>query len=169
MAEVAMAREWSVDQKLFPRQFGFTCPPFDYDAALSNFLRMCSEMIGLHGGILQVPDYAHGLDQRECNVGTLENCVPCTASNGVDVRGQRVEGIRRHCVDLSDREVTNFHMASYAIVEAEGVDQNFKYYDNQAEYGNGNSIPTSKGYFDFIISEYFEVPAQIIPGIARWK
>ena len=41
MAEkLAMPTRWTADQKLFPHQVGFTCPPFDFDAAPSDFLRM---------------------------------------------------------------------------------------------------------------------------------
>ena len=125
----AMPRRWTAEQKLFPHQVGFTCPPFDYDAAPTDFLRICPETVGVHGWMLHVPDYAHGLDQRRQSFGMLEDFVHCMARNGVDVCGQvgsnwvhasglSVEGIRQHCADLSDRYRTRFHMAGYAMVEA---------------------------------------------------
>ena len=40
MADFAMPEKWTAEQKLFPHHVGFTCPPFDYDAAPSDFLRM---------------------------------------------------------------------------------------------------------------------------------
>ncbi len=127
--EPAMPRTWTAGQKLFPHQVGFTCPPFDFDAAPADFLRMCPETVGVHGWMLHVPDYAHGLDQRRQSFGMLEDFVHCMARNGVDVCGQvgsnwvhasglGVEGIRQHCADLSDRFQTRFHMAGYAMVEA---------------------------------------------------
>lgn len=129
MAEFAMPKKWSAAQKLFPHQVGFTCPPFDYDAAPSDFLRMSPETVGVHGWMLHVPDYVHGLDQRKQNFGMLEDFVHCMARNGVDVCGQvgsnwvhasglGVEGIRQHCADLSEKYQTRFHMAGYAMVEA---------------------------------------------------
>ena len=124
-----MPTTWTADQKLFPHQVGFTCPPFDYDAAPSDFLRMSPETVGVHGWMLHVPDYAHGLDQRKQNFGMMEDFVHCMARNGVDVCGQvgsdwvhasglGVAGIRQHCADLSDKYETRFHMAGYAMVEA---------------------------------------------------
>ena len=61
--------------KLFPYQAGFNCPPHDFDAAPSDFLRMAPEQIGVHGRMLHVPDYAHKLDQRKQNFGLLEEFV----------------------------------------------------------------------------------------------
>jgi maleate cis-trans isomerase len=124
-----MPEEWRPEHKLFPHQVGFTCPPFDYDAAPSDFLRMCPETVGAHGWMLHVPDYAHGLDQRKANFGMMDDFVHCMARNGVDVCGQvgsnwvhasglGVEGIRQHCADLSDKHGVAFHMAGYAMVEA---------------------------------------------------
>ena len=115
--------------KLFTYQVGFTCPPHDYDAAPSDFLRMCPESVGVHGRMLHVPDYAHELSQRKSNFGLLEEFVECMANNGADVCGQvgsnwvhacglGVEGVRQHCEDLSDKYETPFHMAGYAMVEA---------------------------------------------------
>ncbi|MEL6642046.1 MAG: hypothetical protein AAFP98_12190 [Pseudomonadota bacterium] len=129
MADLAMPEKWSAAQKLFPHQVGFTCPPFDYDAAPSDFLRISPETVGVHGWMLHVPDYAHGLGQRKANFGMLDDFVHCMARNGVDVCGQvgsnwvhasglGVDGIRQHCEDLSDKHETRFHMAGYAMVEA---------------------------------------------------
>ena len=50
------------DNKLFPYQVGFTSPPYDYDAAPSDFLRIAPEEVGVHGRILHVPgsvSYTH--------------------------------------------------------------------------------------------------------------
>ncbi|MEM6565434.1 MAG: hypothetical protein AAF665_13360 [Pseudomonadota bacterium] len=124
-----MPKRWTEDQRLFPHQVGFTCPPFDFDAAPSDFLRIAPLSVGVHGWMLHDPDYAHGLDQRQRNFGMLEDFAHCMARNGVTVAGQvgsnwvhasglGVEGIRRHCEDLSDRYGLRFHMAGYAMVEA---------------------------------------------------
>lgn len=115
--------------KLFPHQVGFTCPPQDYDAAPSDFLRMAPRSVGVHGWMLHVPDYTHRLDQRKQNFAMLEEFVHCMANNGADVCGQvgsnwvhasglGVEGIRQFCESVSDRYETPFHMAGYAMVEA---------------------------------------------------
>jgi len=125
----AMPEKWTPAQKLFPHQVGFTCPPFDFDAAPSDFLRICPPSVGVHGWMLHVPDYVHGLDQRKQNFGMLEDFVHCMARNNVDVCGQvgsnwvhasglGVEGIRAHCQQLSETYKIRFHMAGYAMVEA---------------------------------------------------
>ncbi len=125
----AMPQDWTADQKLFPHQVGFTCPPFDFDAAPSDFLRMSPPGVGVHGWMLHVPDYTHGLDQRKQNFGMLEDFVHCMGRNGIDVCGQvgsnwvhasglGVNGIRDHCTRLSDTFQTRFHMAGYAMIEA---------------------------------------------------
>lgn len=119
----------NADVKLFRHQVGLTCPPHDYDAAPSDFLRIAPETVGVHGRMLHVPDYAHKLDQRKKNFGLLEEFVECMANNGVDVCGQvgsnwvhasglGVQGIKDHCDRLSDIYETPFHMAGYAMVEA---------------------------------------------------
>ena len=124
-----MPTSWTPEQKLFPHQVGFTCPPFDFDAAPSDFLRIAPRSVGVHGWMLHDPDYQHGLDQRKKNFGMLDDFVHCMARNGVDVAGQvgsnwvhasglGVEGIRQHCEDLSDKHGVRFHMAGYAMVEA---------------------------------------------------
>ena len=74
--------------KLFPHQVGFTCPPHDFDAGPSDFLRMAPRTVGVHGWMLHVPDYAHRLDQRKQNFDMLEDFVHNMANNGVDVCGQ---------------------------------------------------------------------------------
>ena len=115
--------------KLFPYQVGFTCPPHDFDAAPSDFLRMSPETVGVHGRMLHLPGYQHELDQRRQNFHLLEEFVECMANNGVDVCGQvgsnwvhacglGVEGVREHCKKLSETYETPFHMAGYAMVEA---------------------------------------------------
>lgn len=124
-----MPKEWTSAQKLFPYQVGFTCPPFDFDAAPSDFLRLCPPSVGVHGWMMHVPDYAHDLDQRRQCFPMLEDFVHCMARNGVDVCGQvgsnwvhasglGVEGIRDHCTRLSETYGVRFHMAGYAMVEA---------------------------------------------------
>ena len=42
-----MPETWKPEHKLFPYQVGFTCPPFDFDAAPSDFLRMCPKSVGV--------------------------------------------------------------------------------------------------------------------------
>ena len=66
-ANLIMPQEWESRHKLFPYQVGFTCPPFDYDAAPSDFLRIAPRSVGVHGWMLHAPDYQHGLDQRQQN------------------------------------------------------------------------------------------------------
>jgi len=124
------AAHWSEPRnKLFAHQVGFTCPPHDFDAAPSDFLRMAPRSVGVHGRMLHVPDYRHRLDQRRQNFGLLEEFVHCMANNGVDVCGQvgsnwvhasglGVDGIRAFCERMSDTYQTPFHMAGYAMVEA---------------------------------------------------
>lgn len=115
--------------KLFPHQVGFTCPPHDFDAAPSDFLRMAPETVGVHGRMLHAPDYRHRLDQRKQNFGLLEEVVACMANNGADAVGQvgsnwvhaselGVVGVRDYCARLSETYETPFHMAGYAMVEA---------------------------------------------------
>jgi len=121
---------WSDSKnKLFPHQVGFTCPPRDFDAAPSDFLRMAPETVGVHGRMLHLPLYTHQLSQRKENLSLLEEFVECMANNGADVCGQvgsnwvhasglGVEGIREYCEQLSETYETPFHMAGYAMVEA---------------------------------------------------
>ena len=128
-APMQMPQQWKEAHKLFPHQVGFTCPPFDYDAAPSDFLRIAPRSVGVHGWMLHVPDYQHGLDQRKQNFAMLEDFVHCMSRNGVDVCGQvgsnwvhasglGVEGIRQHCERLSEKYGVRFHMAGYAMIEA---------------------------------------------------
>ena len=127
--KLAMPAHWSAEHKLFPHQVGFTCPPFDFDAAPSDFLRISPPSVGVHGWMLHAPDYAHGLDQRKQNFSMLDDFVHCMSRNGVDVCGQvgsnwvhasglGVNGIKEHCARLTDTYGTRFHMAGYAMVEA---------------------------------------------------
>ena len=115
--------------KLFPHQVGFTCPPRDFDAAPSDFLRIAPETVGVHGRMLHLPDYQHRLSQRKQNFYLLEEFVECMANNGADVcaqvgsnwvhaSGLGVAGVRDYCDELSARYETPFHMAGYAMVEA---------------------------------------------------
>lgn len=130
MAGYRKPEKWADPKdKLFPHQVGFTCPPQDFDAAPSDFLRMAPDSVGVHGWMLHVPDYRHRLDQRQRNFGMLEDFVHCMANNGADVcaqvgsnwvhaSGLGVDGIRAHCDRLSETYETPFHMAGYAMVEA---------------------------------------------------
>lgn len=150
--------------KLFPHQVGFTCPPHDFDAAPSDFLRMSPGTVGVHGRMLHVPDYAHQLDQRKKNFGLLEEFVECMANNGVDVCGQvgsnwvhasglGVEGIRQHCEMLSEKYETPFHMAGYAMVEALR-DRNIEKVALNAVY---HAHPWYQGTVDFLKEAGFDV------------
>ena len=115
MTSYEKPKKWQNSEvKLFPFQVGLTCPPHDFDAAPSDFLRLAPETVGVHGRMLHVPDYKHRLDQRKQNFGLLEEFVECMANNGADVCGQvgsnwvhasglGVEGIRQHCDMLSDK------------------------------------------------------------------
>jgi hypothetical protein len=130
MTDYVKSAHWAIpENKLFKYQVGFTCPPHDFDAAPSDFLRVCPETVGVHGRMLHGPGYTHRLDQRKQNFDLLEEFVLCMANNGADVCGQvgsnwvhasglGVEGIRQHCDMLSDKYETPFHMAGYAMVEA---------------------------------------------------
>ncbi|MEM7074577.1 MAG: hypothetical protein AAF484_05790 [Pseudomonadota bacterium] len=124
-----MPETWQPEHKLFSHQVGFTCPPFDYCAGPSDFLRIAPRSVGVHGWMLHAPDYAHGLDQRRANFGMMDTFCHCMSRNGVDVAAQvgsnwvhasglGVDGIRDHCAELSDRYELQFHMAGYAMVEA---------------------------------------------------
>ena len=101
------------ENKLFSHHIGFTCPPYDFDAAPSDFLRMTPRSVGVHGRMLHVPDYRHRVDQQKRNFWLLEEFVHCMANNAVDVCGQvgsnwvhasglGVTGIRDFCARLSD-------------------------------------------------------------------
>ncbi len=150
--------------KLFPHQVGFTCPPHDFDAAPSDFLRMSPGTVGVHGRMLHVPDYKHLLTQRKKNFGLLEEFVECMANNGVDVCGQvgsnwvhasglGVDGIRDFCKRLSDTYETPFHMAGYAMVEALR-DQNIEKVALNAAYHHPSWW---QGTVDFLIEAGFDV------------
>ncbi|TCL10142.1 hypothetical protein BXY66_2211 [Shimia isoporae] len=127
--DMMMPENWREEHKLFQHQVTFTCPPFDYDAAPSDFLRMAPDSVGVHGWMLHVPDYVHGLDQRKANFSMMEDFCHLSARNGADVAAQvgsnwvhasglGVEGVRAHCEALSERFDLHFHMAGYAMVEA---------------------------------------------------
>ena len=121
---------WSnPDNKLFPHQVGFTSPPFDFDAAPSDFLRIAPESIGVHGRILHVPGYSHKLTERTKNFDLLEEFVHCMSNSGADVVGQvgtnwvhcngtTPSQISEFCNRLSDQYETPFHMAGMCLVEA---------------------------------------------------
>lgn len=124
-----MPSSWEKEHKLFPYQVGFTCPPHDWDAAPSDFQRICPPTVGVHGWMLHVPDYRHQLQQRTRNFEMLEQFALCMANNGADVCGQvgsnwvhasglGVDGVRNFCREVEDRHGVPLHMAGYAMVEA---------------------------------------------------
>jgi len=124
-----MPQEWTAAQKLFQYQVGFTCPPHDWDAAPSDFLRMSPPSVGVHGWMLHVPDYKHQLDQRRRNFELLDDFVACMANNGANVCGQvgsnwvhasgkGVQGIGQYCQEMQEKYGIPLHMAGYAMVEA---------------------------------------------------
>ncbi len=124
-----MPQQWQAEHKLFPYQVGFTCPPHDWDAAPSDFLRIAPSSVGVHGWMLHSPDYKHQLNQRQQNFALLEDFVHCMANNGADVcaqvgsnwvhaSGLGVDGIREFCGSLEDRYGVPLHMAGYTMVEA---------------------------------------------------
>ena len=115
--------------RLFPYQVGFTAPPQDFDAAPSDFLRICPPEVGVHGRLLHAPVYAHQLSQRADNFHLLEEYVHCMTNAGVDVAGQvgtnwvhasgtDVHDIRRFVGEMSDKYEMPFHMAGLTLVEA---------------------------------------------------
>ncbi len=122
--------KWSdPDKKLFPHQVGFTGPPMDFDAAPTDFLRICPPSVGAHGRLLHAPGYAHELSQRVDNFGQLEEVVHCFSNAGADVVGQvgtnwvhaggrDVHDIRRYVAEVSERYETPLHMAGLTLVEA---------------------------------------------------
>lgn len=124
-----MPTEWTPEQKLFPYQVGFTSPPYDWDAAPSDFSRIAPETVGVHGRMLHVPDYKHRLDQRKKNFDLLSEFAACMANNGADVCGQvgsnwvhayghGVKGISDFCQQTYETYGVELHMAGYAMVEA---------------------------------------------------
>ncbi len=115
--------------KLFPYQVAFTAPPQDFDAAPSDFLRICPPEVGVHGRLLHAPVYAHQLSQRADNFHLLEEYVHCMTNAGADVAGQvgtnwvhangtDVHDIRRFVAEMADKYEMPFHMAGLTLVEA---------------------------------------------------
>lgn len=124
-----MPQQWQTEHKLFRYQVGFTCPPHDWDAAPSDFMRIAPSSVGVHGWMLHAPEYQHQLNQRQQNFAKLEDFVQCMANNGADVcaqvgsnwvhaSGLGVDGIKDFCGNLEDRYGVPFHMAGYAMIEA---------------------------------------------------
>ena len=121
---------WSnPDNKLFPHQVGFTGPPMDFDAAPSDFLRICPRTIGVHGRLLHAPGYTHQLDQRADNFHQLEEVVHCFSNAGADVVGQvgtnwvhaggrDVHDIRTYVAEMTEKYETPLHMAGLTLVQA---------------------------------------------------
>ena len=122
--------KWSdPTNKLFPHQVGFTAPPMDFDAAPSDFLRICPPTVGVHGRLLHAPGYAHELSQRANNFHLLEEVVHCMSNSGADVVGQvgtnwvhangtDVHDIRKFTAEMSEKYETPFHMAGMTLVDA---------------------------------------------------
>ncbi|NND76404.1 MAG: hypothetical protein HKN44_15505 [Ilumatobacter sp.] len=115
--------------KLFPYQVGFTAPPMDFDAAPSDFLRICPPTVGVHGRLLHAPGYAHELSQRADNFHLLDDVVHCMSNAGADVVGQvgtnwvhangtDVDDIRRFVGEVGEKYETPFHMAGLTLVDA---------------------------------------------------
>jgi maleate cis-trans isomerase len=115
--------------KLFPHQVGFTAPPMDFDAAPTDFLRLCPETVGAHGRLLHAPGYAHELSQRANNFHLLEEVLHCMSNSGADVVGQvgtnwvhangtDVHDIRNFVAEMSEKYQTPFHMAGMTLVDA---------------------------------------------------
>ena len=116
-------------KKLFPHQVGFTAPPMDFDAAPTDFLRMCPPTVGVHGRLLHAPGYAHRLSDRAGLFHLLEETVHCLSGSGADVVGQvgtnwvhaagtDCADIRRFTAEISEKYETPFHMAGLTLVEA---------------------------------------------------
>lgn len=116
-------------KKLFPYQVGFTGPPMDFDAAPSDFLRICPPSVGAHGRLLHAPGYSHELDQRQDNFHQLEEVVHCMSNAGADVVGQvgtnwvhiggkDIHDTRRYVAEVSEKYETPLHMAGLTLVEA---------------------------------------------------
>jgi len=130
MSGFEKSAHWSdPNNKLFPYQVGFTCPPHDFDAAPSDFLRMVPRTVGVHGRMMHAPIYAHKLAQRADNFEQLEEVVHCMADNGADVVGQvgsnwvhasgtDANDIREFTARLSDTYDTPFHMAGMTLIDA---------------------------------------------------
>lgn len=115
--------------KIFAHQVGFTAPPYDFDAAPTDFLRIAPAGVGAHGRMLHVPGYVHQLSQRVDNFQLLEEFVECMANNGADVCGQvgsnwvhaggkTPDEIAAFLDRVRDRYETPLHMAGYCLVEA---------------------------------------------------
>lgn len=122
--------KWSdPSNKLFPHQVGFTAPPMDFDAAPTDFLRICPPSVGVHGRLLHAPAYAYELSQRADNFDLLEEVVHCMSNSGADVvaqvgtnwvhaNGTDVHDIRRFVGELSEKYEMPFHMAGLTLVDA---------------------------------------------------
>ena len=101
----------------------------DFDAAPTDFVRMCPPSVGVHGRLLHAPGYAHRLSDRAGLFHLLEETVHCLANSGADVVGQvgtnwvhaagtDAADIRRFTAEMSEKYETPFHMAGLTLVEA---------------------------------------------------
>ena len=115
--------------KMFQHQVGFTSPPFDFDAAPTDFLRISPPTVGAHGRMLHLEGYEHALSDRAANRHLLEEVAECMANNGADVIGQvgtnwvhaggtDETDIREFTRRLSYTYDTPFHMAGLTLVDA---------------------------------------------------
>jgi len=127
---MAKPAKWSDPaRKLFVHQVGFTAPPMDFDAAPSDFLRICPPTVGVHGRLMHAPGYAYRLSERADNFGLLEDCVHCLSNSGADAVGQvgtnwvhasgtDYDDIARFTSELSERYETTFFMAGQTLADA---------------------------------------------------
>ncbi len=130
VTEYKKPERWSDPKnKLFKYQVGFTCPPHDWDAGPSDFIRIAPPSVGVHGRMLHAPVYAHELSQRKDNFHLLEEFAQTMANNGADVMGQvgsnwvhaggtNADDIREFCDRISTTYETPFHMAGMTLVDA---------------------------------------------------
>ncbi|MEM7293005.1 MAG: hypothetical protein AAF420_06355 [Pseudomonadota bacterium] len=122
-------RWFDPQNKIFPYQVGFTSPPYDFDAAPTDFLEIAPKGVGVHGRMIHVPDYEHSLNERVDNFHLLEEFVECMANNGADAcaqvgsnwshaGGKTPDDIRAFCAQVSETYETPFCMSGLALVDA---------------------------------------------------
>lgn len=160
----------SPENKIFPHQVGFTCPPHEFDPAPTDFLRMSPDSVSVHGRILHLPDYAFQLEQRADNFHQLEEVVAAMSNAGADAVGQvgtnwvhctgtGPKEIAEFCDRLSDSYGVSFHMAGMCIVEAlrfmnvEKIAINFAYY--WPDWAEGVERFLKQAGFDVLYSANF--------------
>jgi len=182
-----MPAEWTPEQKLFPHQVGFTCPPHDWDAAPTDFQKISPSTVGVHGWMLHVPDYKHKLDQRKQNFSMLDDFVQCMSNNGADVCGQvgsnwvhacglGVQGVDDFCRSLEDKYGVAFHMAGYAMVgfdvvwAGNYVDQGW--FDTQEDVNALRWIfegDLALKSFEYVAKQAPDVDVYLANGMCNWR